>query len=445
MGNLKLKGVIFFVGVKKSNRRATGRIFQLFFLFLLIFAIPILHKGNFLPKEIYLWEGADYTIQCHLPIMVTMTSSNDGVIVNETENPDELPLNLLDPITISPKEEGNTELSVKLFGLIPLQSVMVDVLPELRVVPGGHSVGMKLKSEGVMVIGYSDILIGGRSQNPAKSMGIEVGDTILEINDQEVKNLDHAAYLINQNSSEPKEFLIEQGDQEKEVIIEPTYCEEEDAYRIGLTIRDTAAGIGTLTFYDPNATTFGALGHSIVDSETSELVDVKLGEILSANIVSIEKGEEGTPGEKRGAFHPTGDVSGSLFTNTDFGVFGTLHSAIENPYYEEPIPVGYMSEVEVGPATIYTVVSGEEIEAFDIMIEKTYPQSNPSTKGMLIRVTDEDLIQRTGGIVQGMSGSPIIQNGKLIGAVTHVLVNDPTKGYGIFIESMLESAESINQ
>ncbi|MGE5702682.1 MAG: SpoIVB peptidase, partial [Clostridia bacterium] len=211
-------------------------------------------------------------------------------------------------------------------------------------------------------------------------------------------------------------------------------------YRMGLYIRDSAAGVGTLTFYEPKSGAYGALGHVISDVDTGQAIVVGDGQIVQASVTSIEKGESGNPGEKFARFYNESVVLGNITKNTPFGIFGKMKESPKRSYYQEAIPVALAEQVQEGPAKILTVVDGQRVEEFDIEIVNVVKQHFPATKGMIIRVTDKRLLDKTGGIVQGMSGSPIIQNGKLVGAVTHVFVNDPTSGYGCFIEWMLQDA-----
>ncbi|MGI6425594.1 MAG: SpoIVB peptidase [Tepidanaerobacteraceae bacterium] len=214
-------------------------------------------------------------------------------------------------------------------------------------------------------------------------------------------------------------------------------------YQIGLWVRDIAAGVGTLTFYDPNTGLYGALGHIISDADTGKIIEVGNGEIIRARVASISPGRRNQPGEKRGVFINEEQIIGNIISNTPYGIFGKSYYPFENPLYST-LPVATINQVQEGKATILTVVEGEKIEEYDIEIQKITQQSYPNGKGMIIKIVDQELIKRTGGIVQGMSGSPIIQNGYIVGAVTHVFVNDPTKGYGIFLEWMLQEINKIS-
>lgn len=222
--------------------------------------------------------------------------------------------------------------------------------------------------------------------------------------------------------------------------LKPAFDVEDQAWRLGLYIRDSAAGVGTLTFYAPEQGVYGALGHVITDMDTQTAIEVEDGQVLQSSVTSINKSQHGEPGEKRAHFLKEGKILGNVVRNTPFGIFGKMKNVPTHGYDSKPLPVAFAEEVKEGPAEILTVIGGQKVEKFKIDIVHVTKQSSPATKGMVIKITDKRLIENTGGIVQGMSGSPIIQNGKLVGAVTHVFVNDPTSGYGCFIEWMLQDA-----
>ena len=213
---------------------------------------------------------------------------------------------------------------------------------------------------------------------------------------------------------------------------------------MGLFVRDEAAGVGTLSFVDPVSKLYGALGHVITDADTNQKIEVYNGKVIASTIYAIEKGKRGHPGEKIGSFIPNSVFSGTIEKNTITGIFGRMSGQIENPYFKEAIPVGWETEIKVGPAKIYTVIQGEKIEEFEVNIDRVM-HNRTDSKNMIIRVTDPRLLEATGGIIQGMSGSPIVQNGKLIGAVTHVFVNDSQRGYGVFIQNMLNDSNQLTK
>lgn len=341
------------------------------------------------------------------------------------------------PTAVGP---GKVNVQLKLFGFIPFKKVTVDVLPPKEVIVGGHSIGVLMRSSGVTVIGFSPVVDEqGQKFYPAKEVGIEIGDVITSINGQAVKTDREAAQIINQfgNSEKEIELEIKRKNKKFKVKIQPRYCYETKRNRVGLYIRDNAAGIGTLTFYDPQTGYYGALGHIISDGETSKQIALGDGRVVNAAVKDINQGQKGKPGEKIGAFLNDAKITGDIRKNTEFGIFGKLENKLTNPIYPFSMPVAFANQVQEGKAEILTVVEGEKIEKFSINIDKVMLQNRPDGKGLIIRITDPRLLSKTGGIVQGMSGSPIIQNGRLVGAVTHVFVNDPTRGYGILAEWML--------
>jgi stage IV sporulation protein B len=315
-------------------------------------------------------------------------------------------------------------------------------LPE--VIVGGHSIGILLQTEGATVVGYAPVVApDGKSLFPAKEAGIMPGDFILEVNDQKVKTDEEIQSFINQNGNNenPMSITLSRDGAVQEVKVQPIYCNDSQSYRIGLYIRDNTAGIGTLTYYDPESGTYGALGHEIADMREKANATNESGNIVSADIQSINRGEKGTPGEKVGVFTDNA-LKGTIKYNNGFGIFGSLSTNLDNEIFPEPISIAGIDEITEGAAQMLTVVNGSCIQAFDINIIKVFKDNLHTNKNLIIQVTDSELLAAAGGIVQGMSGSPIIQNNRLVGAVTHVFVNDPTRGYGCFAVGMLKAAKS---
>ncbi|WP_333594863.1 SpoIVB peptidase, partial [Anaerospora hongkongensis] len=344
------------------------------------------------------------------------------------------------PVSLESVNRGKATVDFKLLGLIPVRTVEVDVLPSLKIVPGGHSIGVVLHSQGVIVVGISPVLsTNDQYVTPAKDGGIVVGDVMLSINGNPVQSDAQVAELIDESgrNKQPIDVLIKRGDNRLHVSLTPVLCKDTKRYRIGLYVRDSAAGVGTLTFFEPQSQNYGALGHVITDSDTNQPIDCNQGKIVLATVSGIQHGKRGQPGEKIGVFIEESQLLGDIKKNTPFGIYGNLNTPIENNLYPEALPVASMSQIQTGEAEILTVVDGQTIEKFSIEIQKVNYQEAPEGKGLVIKVTDPRLLDKTGGIVQGMSGSPIIQNGRVIGAVTHVFVHDPTRGYGTFIDWML--------
>ena len=298
-----------------------------------------------------------------------------------------------------------------------------------KLIPVGQAIGIDLQTDGVLVVGYA----GEQQVNPAQAAGIKPGDIITSIDGKEIDSCeDVTEALTTMDGSAVPVKLVRDGN-EMELTITPV--KGEDKCELGVWLRDGITGIGTVTYYNPDTGEFGSLGHSIADIDTGITVPISDGDVYSSTITDVVKGQVGTPGQLVGDFD-TDQVIGSLSNNTDYGLFGTM----DVPFEGEAIYVADTGEVHTGEATILSNIAGNEVKEYSIEISRIY--SGLGQHGMMITVTDDELIAATGGIVQGMSGSPILQDGKLVGAVTHVLVNDPTKGYGIFIDNMLQAANS---
>lgn len=332
------------------------------------------------------------------------------------------------------------DINIKLFGVIPVKKVTLNIIPETRVIPGGQPIGVKISMDGILVVGFSDIdTKSGRKQSPAAVGGVEIGDRILEVNDCRINNCSELSDIINKNGDKTLKLKLCKNNENRIVNIKPVETNNLNEYKIGLWVRDSTAGVGTLTFYDPSTRIFGALGHPISDVDTGILLPIKDGKIYNAKIISVEQGVKGKPGELRGTFSGEDEI-GILEKNTPAGIYGRITGKCEKNIYNKPIPIATQNEVKEGPAKILTSIDGSEVKEYSIYIEKVTQQTKPNSKSMIIRVTDSELLAKTGGIVQGMSGSPIIQDGKLAGAVTHVFVNRPDMGYGVYIEWMIKES-----
>lgn len=394
------------------------------------------------PNELRLFTGQLKSVQYSVPVQAELTVDPNSLQVNgSTES--SLSVSLKEPLSLHSYQIGQTEMKVKLFGKIPFKTVKVDVVPDLKVIPGGQTIGVKVNSAGVLVVGHHQVSDeSGQKQSPGELAGLRLGDLIVGINKDKVKNVKQLGELCEKYSSSRKPLQISyvRNGKQMQTKLKPIYDIGDQAWRIGLYIRDSAAGVGTLTFYAPDQGVYGALGHVITDMDTGTPIVVGNGEILQSSVTSINKSQNGDPGEKRAIFVKEKNILGSIERNTPFGIFGKMSEMPSHSYNDNSIPVAFAEDVKEGPAQILTVLNGQKVERFDIEVVHVAKQSAPATKGMVIKITDERLISKTGGIVQGMSGSPIIQDGKLIGAVTHVFVNDPTSGYGCFIEWMLQDA-----
>ncbi len=298
-------------------------------------------------------------------------------------------------------------------------------------VPVGHTVGVKLFADGVLVVALSD------GMTPAKESGLREGDIVLSFNGTSIDSTEHLQRLLAENGEAQSTVSVRRGSKTLTLPITPEQAEN-GSYRLGAWIRDSMAGIGTMTFYDPQSGVFGALGHGVTDVDTGALMPLESGSIMDATVKAVKRGEHGAPGELRGDFELTRD-SGELYANTECGLFGTITGESRAVDGKNAVAVADRGEVTAGEAVILANCAGDEVCAYEVEIERVYA-GHSSTRNLLLRVTDQRLLEQTGGIVQGMSGSPILQNGKLVGAVTHVLVSDPARGYGIFIENMLDAA-----
>lgn len=332
---------------------------------------------------------------------------------------------------------GDYDATVKLFGLIPVKEVTVNVEPTKTLTPGGKAVGIKMFTKGLICVGTQEVEDqSGRKINTAKALDIKNGDIITSADGVELHTVEQFARLVENSKGKALKLTVSRDNKEEIKLVTPV--KTDDGYKLGIWVRDSTAGIGTITFVDNDSGTYAALGHPITDVDTGELMPVDKGSITPAEIVGVKKGSRGSPGELYGVFDSQGADCGVITQNTNQGIYGRLLPD-HNLGLGEEIPIAAKSEVKTGKAQILANVSGEKVESFDIEIQKIMRYA-PDDKNMIIKITDERLLNITGGIVQGMSGSPIVQNGKLIGAVTHVFINDPTRGYGIFIENMLSEA-----
>lgn len=342
--------------------------------------------------------------------------------------------------TININDESNMA-EVKLLGVLPVKSIKVKNMPDLELYPGGTPVGIKISTEGLLVVAFSDIENeNGKIVSPAQECGINIGDIILEANGIKVKSSEELIKIINKEKGKTIDLLIMRKNEKIEKKLVPIKCDKDDKYKIGLWLRDSTAGVGTLTFYDKNTKKFAALGHPITDVDTNTLINIGKGNIVQSSIINVRKGVRGNPGELKGIFVDEDMSMGDIIDNTQCGIFGKTKKDLINPIFNKPLKIGLRNEIKEGPAQIITTIDENGPQLYDISIEKLLVQDKPGPKSMIIKVTDKTLLEKTGGIIQGMSGSPIIQNDKIVGAVTHVLINKPDTGYGIYIEWMIQDS-----
>jgi len=399
-------------------------------------AICATHIIDF-PNEIRLTENTQHRLTFQAPLRATITKDTvDVLTVNHTPVAEPITVNLQNPVWIEASGSGTATMMLSAFGF-PIREVTLDVLPEMEVIPWGVTVGVRINTNGVMVLGTGTVTdTDGNQHNPSEGK-LRAGDLILNANGKGLSNKEDLMTAIAE-SDDTLHLQIKRDSETIETIIHP--IKSEKGNMIGSWVRDSTQGIGTITYFNPATESFGALGHGIMDVDTKKLMSVKSGRITAAQIVSVKKGARGTPGELIGEIQ-AGTILGQIKTNSPFGIYGIMIKPLPPNIPHETMRVAKQDQIKEGPATIRTNVVDSKIQDFEINIESINRFSTDDTKGMVIRITDPELLKLTGGIVQGMSGSPILQNGKIIGAVTHVFVQDPTKGYGIFIENMIRQEQ----
>ncbi|SHE68607.1 SpoIVB peptidase [Lactonifactor longoviformis] len=333
---------------------------------------------------------------------------------------------------------GNKTYTIecRLCHVMPLKKVKVQIVEDTWVAASGTPIGLYMETEGVMIIGSGDVVsTDGIAYQPAEHI-VQAGDYILKANGTDITNKNQLISMIHDSNGETMELLVDRNGEEIPLSLTPLLGED-NSYKLGIWVRDNTQGIGTLTYVDAHGN-YGALGHGISDVDTGELLKLDRGELYQAEILSVMKGSKGNPGELSGVInYQKSNQLGSIDINSEKGIFGTIPAESRESLHLVPMEVGLKQDVTTGSAKILTTVKGETKE-FDIEITEIFWDQADTNKAFSIQVTDPDLLEYSGGIVQGMSGSPVIQNGKIIGAVTHVFVQDATKGYGIFIENMLE-------
>lgn len=391
-----------------------------YFFIILVLTIMLLYISNIsqIPKKIALLEGEEIQIKKLYGLSLSYTSDSKEVWKNQVTE--------------------NKKVDVKLLGNIKVKEVSVTVYPKVKVIPTGNLIGLKLYTNGVLVIGSTEIITNdGQVKKPYEHLDIKEGDTILEIDQKEIDTSKTLQKIINESKGRTLEIKYASNEEIKTGNITPIKISEHE-YKIGLWVRDSASGVGTMSFYDPTNKKFAALGHGISDSDTGELLNIEKGEMVNSKIITITKGQKGFPGEIKGSISKEASI-GNVNQNTNFGIFGTL---IETPKslekYQDGIEIALRSEIQEGKATIISTLENNKLEEFEIEITDIYQENNSDNKSMKLKITDERLLDKTGGIICGMSGSPIIQNNKIVGVLTNVLVSDPSIGYGVFSDIMIK-------
>lgn len=404
-------------------------------LFLLIIYVYVCNIA-FLPDNIVIFQGEEINVKTIYGLQIKTKNTN---IKNYEAM--QASTSLAEKVS---NNVGTINLSLDLFGTIPIKEIDVNVLPRTTVIPLGNSIGLKLYTKGVLVVGMSEIKGEDNvTYKPYENSGIEEGDMIVEVNNVAIKNTDELVENVNNCNGEKIEIVYVRNDNELTTSITPIKTASNE-YKLGLWVRDAQAGVGTATFYEPSTGMFAALGHGITDIDTGEIVNIANGELTTSTIVSIKKGEKGTPGELRGTIE-SGLKIGEIYKNGSFGISGKITNKSNLTFTEsEELEVALRSEIKEGKAYILCELESGKIEKYEIEIEKVYVSNNFDNKSMLIKVTDERLLEKTGGIIQGMSGSPIVQNNRFVGAVTHVLVQDPTQGYAVFADMMIKQMRTVD-
>ena len=400
-------------------------------LLILILFIILVYVTNIssIPNNLILMEGEELKLKTILGLSISDNNGETKEAVNSES----------EKLT---HKAGKMDLSVNLAGL-NVKDFTVNVIPNTVVIPSGETIGLRLFTSGVLVVGMSEIK--GEDNNnhmPYKDSGIKEGDMITKVDNEVITCTSDLTKKINSSNGNAVTLTYKRDGNNYNTNMIPTKTDE-DEYKLGLWVRDAASGVGTISFYEPRTGEFAALGHGILDVDTEELIDIARGDIVTSKIISIVKGEKGKPGELQGSIE-NGKIIGEVYKNTNFGIYGKLNN-IENLKKEgvNEMKVMPRDEVKEGKASILCTLENNKQEEYEIEIEKVYTSSNRANKNMIIKVTDERLLQKTGGIIQGMSGSPIIQDGKFVGAVTHVMVNNPEKGYGIFADTMLKQMKEV--
>lgn len=412
---------------RKKTMKKIGKISILFFLCIIyVYTCCI----TTIPDHLIVFAGEKMSIKPMLGIQI----ENIDSILKEAETLQASSDNDTQKVSTL----GKIDLGVSLFHTFHIKDVSVNVLPTTKVIPLGSSVGMKLYTSGVLVVGKSEI----EGQKPYEKCDIEEGDRIVAINEEKINTTDELIKTVNNSNGNHLNIEYIRDNATCTTSIQPVKTKDNE-YKIGLWVRDAAAGVGTLTFYEPSTGQYGALGHGILDIDTSELIEIAKGELVTTQILSIQKGEKGNPGEVKGTIEG-GTTLGTVSQNTPLGIYGTLTNKTSLHINEtDALDVALRDEVQEGEASIFCQLDNGEKKEYAIEIKKIYKNNTTDNKSFLIKVTDEDLLNKTGGIIQGMSGSPILQNGKFVGAVTHVLVNDPTVGYGVFADMMLKQTRIV--
>lgn len=381
------------------------------------------------PNEIVMFVGEEENLDFETPVVGVFSGSNTSLEQN-------IRFDFAKPFSLKIDNTGTYDMKLKLFGLFHWKDIAVNVVETQKVIPGGENIGIYIETKGVMVLGNGTVTgIDGMKHEPAQDI-IKTGDYIVAVNGVGVSTIEELTARVDEYGRDRVVLQIIRNQEKQELSVQPIETKK-GSYKLGIWVRDDTQGVGTLTYRTQNGE-FGALGHGITDSDTGLLMEIEKGEIFSTEIVDIIKGRQGSPGEVVGIIRSSeANKMGNIDKNTSCGIFGNIGEKGDLWQEKEAVPIGLKQEVQKGKATILCQLDGE-VEEYEIEIEKIKWNSSSESKSMIVKITDSRLLEKTNGIIQGMSGSPILQNGKLIGAITHVFIQDSTKGYGIFVENMLK-------
>lgn len=387
-----------------------------------------------IPSVINVRAGEEESFRLGIPAKADIVSVSEGGKSNIPEGA--VDIDLSKTVTMKMDAQSSYQMQVKLFGFLPVKQVGIRVIEDQELIPVGTPIGIYIETDGVLVVGTGEFQgEGGVNCSPGKNI-VKSGDYIRKVNGTDVEKKDEVIKMVEESGGNPVILTVERNGETMEVAIQPEK-DESGSYKIGVWIRDNAQGVGTMTYIDSHGN-FGALGHGINDVDTSTLMHVDGGTLYETSIIDIKKGTVGNPGEMTGLIvYSDSHILGTITKNSTQGIFGTCNSKALALGTRDALPIGLKQEIQRGAAQILCTVDGTT-KYYDIEVTDIHLDHDNVNRGIELKVTDADLLELTGGIVQGMSGSPIIQNGKIIGAVTHVLVQDSARGYGIFIENMLE-------
>lgn len=392
---------------------------------------------NEIPSEINIVAGEEEQFDFGVPVTMTAEEGAKDVFDNMAPktDTDEITIHKEEVYQVSDQENSSFTMTCKLFGVIPVKEVDVSVVSKEELVPSGMPIGIYVETDGVLVIGTGSVSgTDGVSREPAASL-VKSGDYICSVNGEEIETKEQLTEKVNRYGADKIDLGIRRNDENIDVFVTPVLSEE-GGYKLGIWVRDDLAGIGTMTYLTDDLF-YAALGHGVNDADTSSLLEMKEGSLYQTDIVDIVKGEHGTPGELTGVINYRKEYClGSINSNSEVGITGKLDQIPAQLSEVKCVPVGLKQEIEVGKASIICELDGQR-KSYEIEISEVNYSETKDKREIVFEVTDPELLDVTGGIVQGMSGAPILQNGKIIGAVTHVYINDPTKGYGIFLEEML--------